>query len=137
MSLQTNEIKFVCIASKDVFTRQHFLTRSRPGKISRQNVLHICVCLSAEFSFRTCSLFAARRNNLDIAAVVKLRCTVGLLQSLPYYRRGVIISHRKLSSLPTKEKPLKALLELVLALNSGVRLTELGTISLVNSGSIC
>lgn len=65
-------------------------------------------------------------------------------------KRGVIIQsphlkslhssfllHRKLSSLATKEKPLKALLELVLALNSGVRLTELGTISLVNSGSIC
>lgn len=46
-------------------------------------------------------------------------------------------SHRKLSSVPTKENPLKALLELVLALNSGVRLTELGTISLVNSGSMC
>lgn len=45
--------------------------------------------------------------------------------------------HRKLSSVPTKENPLKALLELVLGLNSGVWLTELGTISLVNSGSIC
>jgi hypothetical protein len=39
--------------------------------------------------------------------------------------------------LETKEKPLKALLELVLALNSGVRLTELGTISRVNSGAMC
>lgn len=46
-------------------------------------------------------------------------------------------SHRKLSSVATKENPLKALLALALAVNSGVRLTELETISLVNSGSMC
>lgn len=48
-----------------------------------------------------------------------------------------IPSHRKLSSVATKENPLKALLVLALAVNSGVRLTELETISLVNSGSMC
>lgn len=46
-------------------------------------------------------------------------------------------AQRKLSSVATKEKPLKALLALVPAVRSGVRLTELGTISLVNSGSMC
>lgn len=45
--------------------------------------------------------------------------------------------HRKLSSVATKEKPLKALLALALAVNSGVRLTEPETISRVNSGSMC
>lgn len=46
-------------------------------------------------------------------------------------------AHRKLSSVATKENPLKALLALALAVNSGVRLTEPETISLVNSGSMC
>lgn len=132
-----------------------YLSKNRPGT-SRQKVLHI-INLTVSITGMLSLCLTLKRNNLEIPAVVH-RCHVGFLQwytrssyfhelltqrgcdrsiTLFKHLNSSFLPHRKLSSLLTKENPLKALLELVLALNSGVRLIELETISLVNSGSIC
>lgn len=82
--------------------------------------------------------YYCNERNLDSVEHIQQNMSILYLHDT-YSQRDVftMVSHRKLSSLATNENPLKALLELVLALSSGVRLTELGTNSLVNSGSIC
>lgn len=133
----------------------HCLFNKGPGT-SRQRALH-SITLTVSITDMLSFCFTLKNNYMEIPAVVD-RCQVGFLQwctrssffhelltqkrcdhsiTLFKHLNSSFLPHRKLSSLPTNENPLKALLELVLALKSGVRLTELGTISLVNSGSIC